>query len=101
MSLQPVFDLSGKVALITGASRGIGEAIALAYSQAGARVVLASRKQADLDRVAGKIRESGGDALALGIWLQSPLLWSRRWQHSVASTWWLTTQPPTRISVPS
>jgi NAD(P)-dependent dehydrogenase (short-subunit alcohol dehydrogenase family) len=60
-----MFDLSGKVALITGASRGIGEAIALAYSQARAKVVLASRKQADLDRVAEKIRETGGDVLAM------------------------------------
>ena len=65
MSLQSMFDLSGKVALITGASRGIGEAIALAYSQAGAKVVLASRKQADLDSVAEKIRETGGDVLAV------------------------------------
>jgi len=65
MSLQPMFDLSGKVALITGASRGIGEAIALAYSQAGAQVVLASRKQAELDRVAEKIRETGGDVLSM------------------------------------
>ena len=65
MSFQPMFDLSGKVALITGASRGIGEAIALAYSQAGAKVVLASRKQADLDRVAEKIRETGGQVLAM------------------------------------
>ena len=65
MSLQPIFDLSGKVALITGASRGIGEAIALAFSQAGARVVLASRKQADLDQAAKKIQELGGDVLAV------------------------------------
>jgi NAD(P)-dependent dehydrogenase (short-subunit alcohol dehydrogenase family) len=65
MSLQPIFDLSGKVALITGASRGIGEAIAFAYSQAGAKVVLASRKQAELDRVAKKIQETGGDVLAM------------------------------------
>jgi NAD(P)-dependent dehydrogenase (short-subunit alcohol dehydrogenase family) len=65
MSNQSVFDLSGKVALITGASRGIGEAIALAYSQAGAKVVLASRKQVDLDRVAEKIQEAGGDVLAM------------------------------------
>jgi NAD(P)-dependent dehydrogenase (short-subunit alcohol dehydrogenase family) len=64
MSLQSIFDLSGKVALITGASRGIGEAIAIAYSQAGAKVVLVSRKQADLDQVEGKIREAGGDVIA-------------------------------------
>ena len=47
--------LQGKVILITGASRGIGEAIARAAVEAGARVVLASRKQADLDRVAGAL----------------------------------------------
>jgi NAD(P)-dependent dehydrogenase (short-subunit alcohol dehydrogenase family) len=60
-----LFDLTGKVALITGASRGIGEAIAVAYAQAGAKVVLSSRKQADLDGVAQRIRELGGEALAL------------------------------------
>src|SRR5258706_7426282 len=65
MNYQQQFDLSGKVALITGASRGIGEAIAVAYSQAGAKVVLASRKQPDLDEVAQRIRESGGEALSL------------------------------------
>jgi NAD(P)-dependent dehydrogenase (short-subunit alcohol dehydrogenase family) len=65
MSLQPMFDLSEKVVLITGASRGIGEAIAFACSQAGAKVVLASRKQADLDAVAEKIRQAGGEVLAM------------------------------------
>lgn len=63
MNDQRMFDLSGKVALITGASRGIGEAIAVAYAQAGAKVVLASRKQADLDSVAQRIHEAGGEAL--------------------------------------
>ena len=54
--------LKDKVIVITGASRGIGEAIARACVDAGARVVLASRKQADLDRVAAAL---GDRALAV------------------------------------
>jgi NAD(P)-dependent dehydrogenase (short-subunit alcohol dehydrogenase family) len=50
--------LKDKVIVITGASRGIGEAIARACVEQGARVVLASRKQADLDRVASELGES-------------------------------------------
>jgi NAD(P)-dependent dehydrogenase (short-subunit alcohol dehydrogenase family) len=57
--------LQGKTAIVTGASRGIGEAIAVAFAEAGARVVLASRKQQDLDRVAARITAAGGQALAL------------------------------------
>jgi len=65
LGTQPNFDLTGKVALITGASRGIGEAMALAYAGAGAKVVLASRKQEGLDSVAAKVAEAGGEALAI------------------------------------
>ncbi|HET9991234.1 MAG TPA: glucose 1-dehydrogenase [Kofleriaceae bacterium] len=54
--------LKDKVIVITGASRGIGEAIARAAVAEGARVVLASRKQADLDKVAGEL---GGSAIAV------------------------------------
>jgi NAD(P)-dependent dehydrogenase (short-subunit alcohol dehydrogenase family) len=49
------FDLSGKVAVVTGASRGIGSAIAEILAEHGAQVVLSSRKQADLDAEAGRI----------------------------------------------
>src|SRR5689334_5208083 len=58
-------ELEGKVAVVTGASRGIGRAIALAYARAGARVVLSSRKQEAVEAVAEEIRVSGGEALAV------------------------------------
>jgi len=49
---MPDFDLSGRVAIVTGASRGLGTAIAEGLAEQGARVVLSSRKQDDLDRAA-------------------------------------------------
>jgi dehydrogenase/reductase SDR family protein 4 len=58
------FDLTGKVAIITGASKGIGEAIAQYYGAAGASVVVSSRKQESVEQVAGSIRSKGGKAIA-------------------------------------
>ena len=57
------FSLEGKVAVITGASRGIGRAIALRYAQAGARMVVSSRKLDNVQAVADEIVKSGGEAL--------------------------------------
>ena len=54
------FRLDGKIALVTGASRGIGEAIASTLAEYGAHVILVSRKQETLDAVAKKIAETGG-----------------------------------------
>ncbi len=55
MPAGSLFDLSGRVALVTGASRGIGSAIAEILAEHGAQVVLSSRKQADLDAEAERI----------------------------------------------
>jgi len=59
------FSLENKVALITGASRGIGRAIALRFAQAGARVVVSSRKLDSVQAVAAEIEAAGGQALAV------------------------------------
>src|SRR6516225_6472156 len=57
--------LENKVAIITGASRGIGAAAGRAFAAAGATVVLAARSEDDLEAVAAQIRGGGGEALAI------------------------------------
>jgi NAD(P)-dependent dehydrogenase (short-subunit alcohol dehydrogenase family) len=60
-----VFDLKGRVAVITGSPKGIGKAIAFAMARAGAKVVISSRKQDACDEVAAEIKKDGGDAVAI------------------------------------
>ena len=65
MAILDRFRLDGAVAVATGAGKGIGRAIAIGLAEAGADVALASRTQADLDRVADEIRQLGRRALAI------------------------------------
>lgn len=65
MSYQEAFSLKGKVAIVTGAGKGIGRAIGLTFAQAGANVVFAARTQADIDAAAADARAYGVKAIAI------------------------------------
>jgi NAD(P)-dependent dehydrogenase (short-subunit alcohol dehydrogenase family) len=62
---KAMFDLTGKVAIITGASKGIGEDMARVFARFGAQVVVSSRKQDACDALAADIRAQGGDATGI------------------------------------
>jgi NADP-dependent 3-hydroxy acid dehydrogenase YdfG len=56
--------LAGKVAFVTGASSGIGEAIAVALAEEGARVAVLARRSDRLDQIVKRIKDAGGEAVA-------------------------------------
>ena len=64
-ALQQLFDMSGRVVVVTGGTRGIGLALAEGYIAAGAKVVVASRKADACDDAEGHLRGLGGEALGV------------------------------------
>lgn len=64
---QSLFSLAGKVALVTGASRGIGEATARLFASQGAQVIISSRRQEALDELAEKINQEGHQGNVIGM----------------------------------
>lgn len=62
---NPLFDMTGKVAVITGSTKGIGRSIAEEMARSGAKVVISSRKADVCEKVAGELREQGFEALAI------------------------------------
>ena len=62
-TVQQLFDLSGKTALVTGGSRGLGLQMAQALGEAGARIMLSSRKAEDLEQAVAELQAAGIDAL--------------------------------------
>jgi NAD(P)-dependent dehydrogenase (short-subunit alcohol dehydrogenase family) len=64
-SIHSIFSLEGKVAMVTGASKGLGKVIALAYAEAGAKVVVSARSENLLEDVVSEIKSKGGEGLAV------------------------------------
>lgn len=62
-----LFDLTGKAAMVTGSTRGLGEVAAMALAKAGAEVAVCGRSAADLERVASAVKELGRDALGCAL----------------------------------
>jgi NAD(P)-dependent dehydrogenase (short-subunit alcohol dehydrogenase family) len=70
--LSTLFDLSGRTAIVTGGSRGLGRAMALGFAKAGANVVIASRKADACEAVVAEVEALGGVGLAVPTRMQEP-----------------------------
>ena len=89
--LLGTFDMTGRVAIVTGGSRGIGRAVVGGLAAMGARVVVASRKADACEEAAAEVNASGGTAIAVPTHVGDPSWprwWTPRWRRSAASTWW-------------
>ena len=87
-----LFRLDGRVAIVTGAGKGIGRGIAKAYAEAGADVAVAARTASDLESLAEEIRGLAGAPWRFPPTCCSPISWMRWWSARPrswgASTWW-------------
>jgi NAD(P)-dependent dehydrogenase (short-subunit alcohol dehydrogenase family) len=81
-----LFDLTGKVALVTGSTKGIGEAIVHRLAEHGAKVVVSSRKADACERVAAEINKAHGDGKDVAVPIPCNINYKEQLQHLVAET---------------